>query len=99
MGKEQLAELKASCGSNNRVCPVPDRWDELWEMLPNKTRVGGGWEPPLPLILGAWSFTSNLEKIIRLNEHLNYSLESGCLDKVGKFLHSLSEEEWHHLGD
>lgn len=99
MSKEQLTELITFCGGYDRVCPMPDRWDELWEMLPNKARVGGGWEPPLPLILGAWSFSSNYEKIIRFNEHLNYSFESGCLDTVSKFLHSLNEEEWHHLSD
>ena len=39
---------------NGRVCPVPRRWNELWEMLPARRRGGRGWEPPLPLILAAW---------------------------------------------
>jgi len=29
------------------VCPQPMRWNELYEMLPAKKRVGNGWEPPL----------------------------------------------------
>lgn len=39
---------------NNRVCPQPVRWQELYEMLPDKKRIGNGWEPALPLILAAW---------------------------------------------
>jgi hypothetical protein len=34
---------------NNRICPLPNRWQELYDMLPNKRRQGLGWEPALPL--------------------------------------------------
>ena len=47
------AGLIAYCRENSRVCPMPQRWNALWELLPNRKRVGGGWEPPLPLILAA----------------------------------------------
>lgn len=40
--------LIAYCRENNRVCPMPQRWNALWELLPDRARVGGGWEPPLP---------------------------------------------------
>jgi hypothetical protein len=43
----------AEVQKNNRVCPQPRKWQELYDMLPNKRRVGVGWEPPLPLILAA----------------------------------------------
>jgi hypothetical protein len=99
MNNEQLTELMTFCKSNKRVCPKPDKWNKFWEMLPNKTRVGNEWNPSLPLILSAWSFTSNLEKEIRFNEHLKYSLESDYLDQSCKFLYALSEEDWHHLND
>ena len=44
-------ELIAYCRERDRVCPLPPPWNQLWEMLPNRKRVGLGWEPPLPLIL------------------------------------------------
>jgi hypothetical protein len=49
-----LHDLLNYVRDNRRVCPVPQRWNELWEMLPDRKRVGNGWEPPLPLILAAW---------------------------------------------
>jgi len=45
----------------NRVCPMPPLWHRLWEMLPNRTRVGAGWQPPLPLILAAWHDTPAMQ--------------------------------------
>jgi len=32
---------------NERVCPKPDKWNELWQMLPDKQRVGNGWNGPI----------------------------------------------------
>lgn len=54
---ESTEGLMAYCRANARVCPMPQRWSALWELLPNRTRVGAGWQPPLPLILGAWDVT------------------------------------------
>jgi len=50
---ESAESLIAYCRENSRVCPVPQRWNALWELLPDRKRVGGGWEPALPLILAA----------------------------------------------
>jgi hypothetical protein len=58
--RTMLKELLEYVGSNNRVCPQPQKWDELWKLLPDRKRVGGGWDPPLPLILAAWWHTSAL---------------------------------------
>lgn len=90
-----FAEVKR----NNRVCPQPRRWQELYEMLPNKRSVGAGWEPALPLILGAWWDTPALPKMLRLREHIEWAAEHGCLDQVYAFLCQLSEEEWYHVGE
>ena len=58
----ELEEILAFSQAVKRICPQPQLWNELWETLPNKKRVGAGWEPPLPLILGAWWNTTDLEK-------------------------------------
>lgn len=62
MEPDSSATLLAYCRENNRVCPKPGRWDDLWKLLPERQRVGGGWEPALPLILGAWNYSSNFER-------------------------------------
>ncbi len=55
------------CQQYNRVCPMPQKWSELYNLLNNKKqKPSGGWEPSLPLILAAWYDTPALMKIIRL---------------------------------
>lgn len=95
-----LESLKEYVKDNNRVCPMPGKWHELWEMLPDKKRKGsGGWEPSLPLILAAWDDSPGLLKVMRLQEHIDYAEKHGDLEKVDAFLRLLTEEEWFHFGD
>jgi hypothetical protein len=94
-----LNELIEYVSSNGRVCPLPTRWKELWELLPGRKRVGDGWEPPLPLILAAWSSTSAVAKKNRLREHIRYAEEHGALAEVNRFLRALPEAEWAHLAN
>jgi hypothetical protein len=94
-----LNELIEYVRSNDRVCPRPKRWKELWELLPGRKRVGDGWSPPLPLILGAWSTTPALAKAHRLQEHIRYAEEHGALAEVDRILRALPETEWAHLAD
>jgi hypothetical protein len=37
---ETVESLVAYCRENDRVCPLPPLWNELWEMLPNRSQVG-----------------------------------------------------------
>ena len=78
---------------------MPQQWHRLWEMLPNKSRRGPGWDPPLPLILGAWWEASDAEKKGRLELHLEWAAKHGDLKRVSDFLMSLPENEWHHVGE
>jgi hypothetical protein len=96
---EPFAELLAFCRDNGRLCPVPMRWNALYQMLPETRRKGLGWEPALPLILAAWWEASEDQKQERLIEHIRWARDHGVLDVVAKFLHSLPESEWHHTGD
>jgi hypothetical protein len=99
MGREIKNELVLYCSENNRVCPMPSQWNALWEMLPNRKRTGEGWEPALPLILAAWHDTPALLKMLRLKEHIDWAEHHGVLDEVDKFLRSLPETEWAHIGE
>lgn len=94
-----LDELLKYVQANERVCPQPQRWNELWTMLPNRRRSGEGWEPSLPLILAAWWDTPALAKILRLREHIEYASAQGALEKVDRFLRSLPESDWAHVSD
>lgn len=95
--EEKLSALLEYVRAEGRVCPMPDYWSQLWEMLPDKKRVGMGWEPSLPLILAAWWDTPALSKILRLQEHIRYAAEHGVLDEVDKFLLALSNDQWFTL--
>jgi hypothetical protein len=96
---DTVESLVAYCRENNRVCPLPNLWKRLWEMLPNRVQVEAGWQPPLPLILAAWHDTPAMPKMLRLAEHIEWAAEHGALESVGKFLRELREEDWLHIGE
>jgi|SRR5262249_7709937 len=99
MTQEKKDELLRYCSENGRVCPMPSQWKALWEMLPNRKPAGSGWEPALPLILAAWHDAPALLKILRLKEHIDWAEQHGVLNEADKFLRSLSESEWAHIGE
>ncbi len=92
-----IEQAIAEAQKNDRVCPQPQQWNELYELLPERKRKGNGWEPALPLILAAWRNTPVLSKIIRFREHLEWADSHGALSEVFEFMKNLPEEEWHHV--
>jgi hypothetical protein len=96
---ESVESLVSYCREDDRVCPLPPLWNRLWEMLPDRTRVGAGWQPPPPLILAAWHDTPAMLKKLRLAEHIHWAAQHGALELVGKFLRDLREEDWFHIGE
>jgi hypothetical protein len=86
------------CHEQGRVCPM-HKWNELWELLPDRQRAGAGWEPALPLILGAWGETSNEAKAERLAEHVVWADKHGNLSIIANYLRALPESDWHHAND
>jgi hypothetical protein len=95
----ELDLVLAETTKNNRVCPMPDKWAALYRLLPNSRRSENGWQPALPLILGAWYETSDQAKAKRLREHIIWAEENNVLENVRKFLVELSEADWHHIGE
>ena len=90
-------DLVRYCRENGRICPMPDQWAALWEMLTNPTTIGEGEQPPLPLILGGWHAPKGMT-MERLKEHIDWADKHGVLEDVDKFLRSLPESEWAHTG-
>ena len=87
------------CREKSRVCPMPMQWDAMWKLLPNRKRVGSGWEPALPLILAAWHDTPALTKILRLEEHIKWADKENALSVISTFLRNLPEDQWFHLNE
>jgi hypothetical protein len=98
-GPNMLEALLEYVQRDARVCPKPQRWNDLWQMLPRRRRVGNGWVPALPLILAAWWDTPAPLKMMRLAEHIRYAEAHGVLVAVDSYLRGLPETEWAHLGD
>ena len=96
---DTVENLVAYCRVNDRVCPLPPLWNDLWEMLPNRARVGAGWQPPPPLILAAWHDTPAMLKMLRLTEHIEWAAKHRALESADKFLRELREEDWLHIGE
>ena len=96
MNSTRLNDLILYCSSNKRVCPIPQKWNELWRQL---TKDKDKSELAVPLILAAWNEASDEEKAERLKEHLLYSEKVGMLDKTEAFLYRLNETHWYHSGD
>ena len=80
---------------NNRVCPMPARWQQLYDMLPNKQRH----QPPPPVIGAAWNVTPSMSKRMCLRDHIEWAGRHGVLEHVYAFLKVLQEDQWHHMGD
>jgi hypothetical protein len=90
-----VEEVLSNASMNGRVCPQPQLWNTLWEMLPERKRVGAGWEPALPLILAGWWASSDEQKRERLASHVRYAAEHGVLEAVADYLDSLAPEQWY----
>lgn len=98
--KETFETLWEYCIANNRLCPNPQKWKELYGMLKNtKQNSDGGWTPALPLILFAWDTTMPIEKQLRFKEHIQWVADNNEIGEVGKYLRSLSEADWTHFGE
>jgi hypothetical protein len=69
-------------------------------MLQGKRELdGGGWEPPLPLILAAWWISSDDEKRERLSGHIHWAADHGGFAEARSFLLRLPEADWYHAGE
>ena len=97
--KDRLDALIAFVQQNNRVCPMPPKWNSMYDLLVSASVDMNRQKPKLPLILGGWWHTSVEAKRDRLIEHLRFAEIAGTLDAVEAYLTGLSETDWFHEGD
>lgn len=95
MSEITLEEVVAEATKNGRVCPMPDQWLRLYELLPNRDRGAG--RPSLPLILAAWHEAPPLMKMLRVREHIEWAAKQGVLVQVVEYLRGLREDQWLYL--
>jgi hypothetical protein len=80
---------------DERVCPRPIHWVQLYRMLSRPDPSGELQGPPPPL-LGGGENEPPLLKILRLKEQILWAAAHGALDDVHRFLAGLREEDWLH---
>ena len=79
-------------------CPKPMEWDRVYKALLSIWRNSGGVEPPRPLILNGWVFSSAAQKHDRWAETVSWATCHGCreivesIDKSDYTCWSTSEE-------
>ena len=91
----KLENLINYCKENDRICPMPTFWLELFDTLKNKKHK----EPSVPLILAAWFDTPAILKQLRLFEHIEWAEKNGQIEEVSEYLRDLKEDQWYHLGE
>jgi len=94
-----VEELLRCCRENGRICPRPQQWNELYQLLVKTAPTVVSQKPRLPLVLAAWSETSDQEKQERLEQHVRWAYDHATFDPVATYLRSLPEDKWHHVGD
>lgn len=90
-----LDQLIQKLEQEGHICPKPNYWNKFWSLLPGRRRKGLGYEPPAPLILGAWHHTSHTEKHQRFFVHLQWAQDHGVLEEMADFLGKLGPDDWH----
>ncbi|MEJ5991213.1 hypothetical protein WG902_14520 [Ramlibacter sp. PS3R-8] len=84
---------------NNRVCPRPERWNELSKLLPPRKTLRGSQQPPVPITGPAWGATPALTKRLCFREQIEWAESQGVLENVVAFMQTMSEAEWLHMGE
>lgn len=83
---------------NNRVSPRPQRWLELYALLPTRKTLRGQ-QPPPPPTGPAWAVTPPLTKRLCFREHIEWAERQGVLEMVMHFMQTMPEEDWLHMGE
>ena len=75
------------CGAGGRICPAPEAWHRMWQLLDAMATDRKPPRPPAPDEPGnslKWA----------LVDHLLWADQLGVFDKVDQFLRSLGPSQW-----
>jgi hypothetical protein len=94
--KQELNDYFDEIFINERICPVPMKWNDLYKFIKIKT---GKDDVIKPLILGGWYETPLLAKKLCFQQQLEYAYNNNILENVKIYLSKLTENQWHHSSD
>jgi len=94
----KLDDLMTEARRNNRVCPLPERWTELYRLMSVQAMGGKAKLPAPPLTGAAWDSTPSLAKRMCFRDHLEWATANSCAAEVYEFMKALGERDWHYMG-
>ena len=81
--------------SKRYICPQPQIWQAMWELLPTQKQGKQIIKPPAPLILAGWNFSEDSQKKERLLEHIYWADSNNSIEVIDKYLRSLDDKNWY----
>jgi hypothetical protein len=88
-----LYEVMRIARQDNRVCPQPTKWLELYRILQEHAK--GAALPAEPLTGSGWASTPAMAKRQCFHEQLDWADKHHCLRPVHDWLQGLMPSEWH----
>jgi len=88
-----LYEVMGIARKDNRVCPQPSRWLEMYRILQDKAGLHA--LPSQPLVGSAWAATPPMAKRMAFHEQLEWADKNHCLTPVHEFLKTLRDSDWY----
>lgn len=76
----------------NYICPIGEAWDKAWRILPPDEN---GDKAEIPLILGGWIHTNDVDKARVMRSHIEWADRVGVIKKYSFYLRSLPPEDWY----
>lgn len=93
-----LDEVLQEARRGNRVCPQPESWHALFEILQRHAAVKQLKLPASPLTGKSWKATPSLAKRMCLREQVEWAAAHGCLTPLYDGLKSIPDTDWHYMG-
>jgi hypothetical protein len=88
-----LYDVTALTRKDNRVCPQPSRWLEMYRILQEQAARGA--LPSQPVVGSAWASTPPLAKRMAFHEQLEWAERNHCLTPVHEYLKTLRDVDWY----
>lgn len=92
--KKGLIELIDFCKKEDRICPMPAMWNQMWINFSQGEKPG----EYLPLILSAWHGSTDRAKRERFLSLIEYCWENYPENRksISHKIKSLGKEDWHY---
>ena len=80
-----------------RICPNPQPWNSVYEEVIRFTTEHScsPAEPPKPLILAGWAYSSDRAKAARWKETVEWATQNGC----AKFVTEIPDSDFYFVNE